>query len=1040
MRSALSSDSWHRIAIHLTKLMFVLYLPTALALSHTAMGGDARNGRPQNPPAKAAMKDVIPGIVVVKLRRSNPVTDGPLRQGADPLVSAIARSGVTSLERAFPMRAPLSDADVKGGKVDLSRIHFGTIPTTMDPVAVAAQLAALPEVEYAEPKYYSYLCDVPNDSDYAVWQQGYLDRMHVAEGWTLQKGSPNVVIATVDGGTNWQHEDLTANLWINPAEDINHNGRFDPGPPPAGDEDGVDQDGNGKVDDVIGWNFTYNSNNPRGSQSTPGSADHGTETASEFGAVTNNGRGMAGTSWNCRIMPVCAADPKVDNSILWGFEGIEYASRMGARAINCSWYRAGGSGSYQQWEQEVITAATEGGALVVAAAGNNYLQNLDDSPYYPASYQHILSVGATNASSDEIAYFTDIGLNVSVFAPGMAIRVAKDNGSYGTDQGTSHSSPLVAGLAGLLFCAHPDWKPEQVAEQIRMTSDPIDGSNPNHAGSLGHGRVNFYRALSEIHSGVTVEADTFRSPSGTKFFLEGDTVILSVKVKNVLTKAAENLSFDVSVDAGLLPIGSILAPTRLDVDATDSLFCRFRVDARSQKRNAKVRIHWSANGNEQDAHIFETTVYAGEGYWERQLSPVLSELDYVQAVSSKVVWAIGWQYGSTKSVVLRTTDGGDNWAVMSSPPLYWVQCMCATDSLHAWVNGAPTLDFTGHIYATDDGGKSWKVQAYPDPQAYYFSGFWFFDAANGYALGYPQSGGKYVILRTTDRGASWTHIANEPVGPVGDNQFPSFNAFCCTDKEHIWFGTADAHLWRSTNGGDTWSDTVLGTSSVNALAMRDNSVGLLTAGRDFAGQPLIFLRTSDGGASWEGLPQVVPENGPVAFSSGSTNAWVGGFHSIAYSRDLGATWTQQPAEDFSTWVYSISFSDPSHGWAVTDQGEILRYHDRSGATTAVPERREQLPGQVLLEQNYPNPFNPSTTIRYDLPQRSHVTIRVYNTLGQTLAELINGDIDAGYHEVTFDASGFASGMYFYRLQVHAMDLARSRARDFVQTKKLLLLR
>ncbi len=123
------------------------------------------------------------------------------------------------------------------------------------------------------------------------------------------------MIATVDGGTNWHHEDLNANLWINPAEDINHNGPFDPGPPPEGDEDGIYQDGNGKVDDMIGWNFTYNSNNPRGSQTTPGSADHGTETASAFGAVTNNGRGMAGTSWNCRVMPVCAADAQFDNSI-----------------------------------------------------------------------------------------------------------------------------------------------------------------------------------------------------------------------------------------------------------------------------------------------------------------------------------------------------------------------------------------------------------------------------------------------------------------------------------------------------------------------------------------------------------------------------------------------------------------------------------------------------------------------------------------------------------------------------------------------------
>ena len=155
-------------------------------------------------------------------------------------------------------------------------------------------------------------------------------------------------------------------------------------------------------------------------------------------------------------MAVCASDPVDDYRIRYGFQGIQYASAKGARVINCSWSRDLNSANFSQFEQDVITAAWQDSALVVAAAGNKYLQDLDDIPFYPASYDHVLSVGATNSSSDEITYFTDIGLNVSAFAPGTVIRVAKDNASYGTDQGTSHSSPLVAGLAGLLFAAHPD--------------------------------------------------------------------------------------------------------------------------------------------------------------------------------------------------------------------------------------------------------------------------------------------------------------------------------------------------------------------------------------------------------------------------------------------------------------------------------------------------------------------------------------------------------------------------------------------------------
>ena len=137
--------------------------------------------------------------------------------------------------------------------------------------------------------------------------------MQVAAGWALQKGNADVIIATVDGGTNWQHPDLKENIWVNPGEDINHDGVFTALPPPAGDLNNVDDDQNGHIDDVIGWNFGNNTNNPRGFLS--GNADHGTETASVFGAVTNNGFGMAGTSWNCRIMPVCVSDSRVDLNV-----------------------------------------------------------------------------------------------------------------------------------------------------------------------------------------------------------------------------------------------------------------------------------------------------------------------------------------------------------------------------------------------------------------------------------------------------------------------------------------------------------------------------------------------------------------------------------------------------------------------------------------------------------------------------------------------------------------------------------------------------
>jgi len=137
------------------------------------------------------------------------------------------------------------------------------------------------------------------------------------------------------------------------------------------------------------------------------------------------------------------------------------------------------------------------------------------------------------------------------------------------------------------------------------------------------------------------------------------------------------------------------------------------------------------------------------------------------------------------------------------------------------------------------------------------------------------------------------------------------------------------------------------------------------------------------------------------------------------------------SRELPNWLYGVWVTDANSGIVVGEGGAIL--HTSSDGMTWVEDRptsSSATPNHVALEQNYPNPFNPSTTIRYALPQRSHVRLAVFNTIGQQVATLVNEEVEAGYHEVTFDASGLASGVYFYRLQ----------ARDFVQTRKLCLIR
>jgi len=204
---------------------------------------------------------------------------------------------------------------------------------------------------------------------------------------------------------------------------------------------------------VIGWNFTTGSSDPDGIDECPESRSHGTATAGVACAATNNAIGMAGTSWNCSVLPVCAASTWGDNLIEYGYEGILYAALRGGADHQ---RQLEATGAYSRFEQDVIDAATLSGALVVAASGNDAEDN-DVLPSYPGAYAGVLAVSATNTSSDLLASFSNYGASVPVYAPGVLVLGPTTDGGYLKGfSGTSFSAPLVAGIAGLLASQRPN--------------------------------------------------------------------------------------------------------------------------------------------------------------------------------------------------------------------------------------------------------------------------------------------------------------------------------------------------------------------------------------------------------------------------------------------------------------------------------------------------------------------------------------------------------------------------------------------------------
>ncbi len=468
-------------------------------------------------------RTLIPGVVVVRMQKDSRIGKAAFPLQSPGLAAVAAQYNISAMRPLFPNIPDSRPARFHGLK-EMYTLHFSE---HIDPIEVAMALDGVPEVLYAEPKYAYPLLAVPDDSLYSQMQQFQAISAELA--WDIARGeNGDVVIAIVDGGTDWQHEDLNANIWNN-ADEVPDNG--------------VDDDNNGYVDDVRGWNFARRNNDPSGLSGQPVNGGHGTHTAGTAGAVTNNKLGVASISWNATIMPINASAGQQDRAIQYGFEGIVYAAENGADIINCSW---GSPGIPSSFEQDIIDFAYAKGSLIVAAAGNDNANN-DLTGFFPASYNHVLSVGSTN-NADRKSSFSNYGISIDVFAPGSSIlstywSPSDSSRMYAFNSGTSMASPLVAGLAALVKTKNPDMTVDQLREQIRTTSDPIDALNSRYADSLGAGRVNALKALTESGPSVRIVGTRFIDGGANGIINAGENIEVTVFFTNYLSPVS-----DVSVE------------------------------------------------------------------------------------------------------------------------------------------------------------------------------------------------------------------------------------------------------------------------------------------------------------------------------------------------------------------------------------------------------------------------------------------------------------------------------------------------------------
>jgi subtilisin family serine protease len=305
---------------------------------------------------------------------------------------------------------------------------------------------------------------VPNDAYYpSLWAPPLIE---APKAWGITTGDPSVVIAILDTGVDLDHPDLVGKLWVN-ADEVPNNG--------------LDDDGNGFVDDWHGYDFWYGDADPSDDHG------HGTHVSGIAAAATDNEIGVAALGWHSSFMPL-----KTQSRNGWGttnelVEAIGYAVDNGASVINMS---VGQELTLCPAAlQAAIDYADAHGVLVVAAVGNQDLE--PDKDFYPAACENVLAVAATTSWDGRIG--SDYGTYVDVAAPGHDIQSTLDGGSYGSNSGTSMATPLVSGLAALLYAHYPYYGDEQVAWAI--LGHAVDLGSPGKDVYFGWGRINAYRTV-----------------------------------------------------------------------------------------------------------------------------------------------------------------------------------------------------------------------------------------------------------------------------------------------------------------------------------------------------------------------------------------------------------------------------------------------------------------------------------------------------------------------------------------------------------------
>lgn len=945
-------------------------------------------------PSNVTSQDYLPNTIILKLKPQYR-NIASLKKIDHPLVDQVlAYVGVSTLSKKFPNhKAPEKKYNELGqAYADLSLIYELKYTNSIALEDAVNQLLATNIMEFAEPHYiYQMHNFIPNDpsansTSTSTGQQSFFNRIRAFAAWDLalggSQGDSNVIIGIVDSGTDTDHPDLVTQFVHNIADPIN----------------GIDDDLDGYIDNYTGYDLAgADFNNVVGDNNSNimgNNNNHGSHVSGCSAAATNNGFGVAGIGFNCKILPVkCAADNDTRGSggvgyVITGYEGITYAADHGAKIINCSW----GGVSGGSFGQTIVDYATiNKNCLVVASAGNS---NLDEKNY-PGSFNYVLSVAATNSTTDTKATFSTYNYDVDISTPGNNIYTTLYNNSYGVMSGTSMSSPITAGGAGLVQSKFNYTNALQIGQRLKQTSDNHYTTGPNITGvgntgaiyqnKLGKGRMNLQRALTDPTSPSVVFANSMVVDHNDNAIVIGDSLFISGDFINYLDPTT-NLTASITAVVGGAYVTSIDNNTSLGV-----------INTLSTKNNNADPFKFKINaGTPDNAKItFQITLYDGT-YTDKYFIEVIVNVDYINIAINDVATTI-----TSKGKIGYNLDGqlqGLGFTYLGTNLLYEAGFMVGTSS------SAVSDCFRGATAGSADVDFQTSVKAYKTLPGV-FSEFdvhgRFNDAPasptqnllishNAYAWS-TVGNRKYVIVEYIMKNTGATSLTNLYAGIAADWDIDETTA--SENKSDYNAASKMGYIYSTAAGGKFAGIKLLTNTAPPVCYNIDNTAG--GGGGVDINDAVDYYGTGD------------------KYTTLSTNRYQAGLTG-ATGGDIVGVMSSGPFTINSGDSVKVAFALIA-GDDLTDivkSADSAQFHYNPPIVTGIDASSKNQINAVV----YPNPATNDLNFMINTSKSENIDIVLINTLGQTVKHIVRNNLNVGYNQINTDISQLPIGTYFYQIK------------------------